>query len=79
MKRWVAYQAHDGRPTRPVFLVEAETEREALCLASDRVLLQGGADAQRGPWSGAMVHVCLAEHAPEADVALAEGITSGFN
>src|SRR5262245_21350835 len=62
VKRWVAYQ-RSGHAARPLFLIEAETEKEALCLASDATLR---ATADGGAWGGPLVHVRLAEEAPAA-------------
>ena len=73
MKRWVAYQRQRGQGNRPLFVIEAENEREALCLASD-VALQLDAEetaVSAGVWSGPMVHVRLADEVPEADLAIA--------
>ena len=73
MKRWVAYERTRGRTTLPRFLIEAEDEREALCLASDLILLESAPGQTPGlPWAGPMVHVRLADEAPAADVAMAE-------
>lgn len=70
MKRWVAYRRQHGRDTRPLFLVEASSEREALCLASDVVLQLEIEETQTGgAWSGPMVHVRLVDEVPEQDLA----------
>ncbi len=70
MKRWVAYRRQHGRDTRPLFLVEAQSEREALCLASDVVLQLEIEEARSGgAWSGPMVHVRPADEVPEQDLA----------
>ena len=72
MKRWVAYERQSGRTARPLFLIEAETEKEALCLASDAALRAEEHLAGMGAWNGPFVHVRLAEEAPAADLAFAE-------
>lgn len=70
MKRWVAYRRQHGRDTGPLFLVEAKSEREALCLASDLVLeLAEEETATGGAWSGPMVHVRPVDEVPERDLA----------
>lgn len=70
MKRWVAYRRQQGRDSNPLFVVEATSEREALCLASDLVLqLEHELAAAPGAWSGPMVHVRLADEVPERDLA----------
>lgn len=70
MKRWVAYERTRADHARAILLIEAETEREALCLAADRILhLSGAAGA---PFAGPMVHVCPADQAPAADLAQLE-------
>ncbi len=70
MKRWVAYRRQQGRDSGPLFVVEATSEREALCLASDLVLqLEVEEMAAGGAWSGPMVHVRLADEVPERDLA----------
>ncbi|HEU5060769.1 MAG TPA: hypothetical protein VFU21_29765 [Kofleriaceae bacterium] len=71
MKRWVAYRRQHGRDSGPLFVVEAKSEREALCLASDLVLQleHEQARAAGGPWAGPMVHVRLADEVPEPDLA----------
>jgi len=70
VKRWVAYRRQHGRDTGPLFVVEAASEREALCLASDVVLqLDDEETATGGAWSGPMVHVRLADEVPEGDLA----------
>jgi hypothetical protein len=79
VKRWVAYQRQRGHAAQPLFVVEAESEREALCLASDAALSHeapahgaGAGAAPAGPWAGPMVHVRLADESPDADVEAAE-------
>ena len=70
MKRWVAYRRQHGRDTGPLFVVEATSEREALCLASDLALeLDAGETATGGAWSGPMIHVRLVDEVPERDLA----------
>ena len=70
MKRWVAYQRQQGRDSGPLFVVEAASEREALCLASDLVLqLDEEPGGTAGAWSGPMIHVRLADEVPEPDLA----------
>jgi hypothetical protein len=70
VKRWVAYRQQSGRASRALFVVEARSEREALCLASDVVLqLDQEESAARGSWSGPLVHVRLADEVPERDLA----------
>ena len=70
MKRWVAYRRQHGRDTRPLFVVEAQSEREALCLASDVILQLELEETQAGRvWSGPMVHVRLVDEVPEQDLA----------
>jgi len=70
VKRWVAYRRQHGRDTRPLFVVEAHSEREALCLASDVVLQLEIEETQAGgAWSGPMVHVRLVDEVPEQDLA----------
>ena len=70
MKRWVAYRRQHGRDTGPLFVVEAASEREALCLASDLVLqLELEETTSGGPWSGPLVHVRLVDEVPERDLA----------
>lgn len=75
MKRWVAYERRSGRSAQPLFLIEAETEKEALCLASDAALRT----KDGGSWAGPMVHVRPADEAPPADVAFAERRASASN
>jgi hypothetical protein len=72
MKRWVAYERQSGRSARPLFLIEAETEKEALCLASDAALRAEEHLAGMGNWNGPFVHVRPADEAPPADVAFTE-------
>ena len=75
MKRWVAYERRRGQVQRPLFLVEAETEREALCLASDAAMHRqptATPDQPPRPWAGPIVHVRDAEEVPESDVAVIE-------
>jgi NAD-dependent oxidoreductase involved in siderophore biosynthesis len=70
VKRWVAYRRQNGRDTRPLFVVEAISEREALCLASDLVLqLEVEEGGGSGAWTGPMVHVRLLDEVPEPDLA----------
>lgn len=70
MKRWVAYRRQRGRDSAPLFVVEATSEREALCLASDLVLQLEQDEAGSGSaWTGPMVHVRLADEVPERDLA----------
>jgi hypothetical protein len=70
VKRWVAYRRQHGRDSRPLFVIEADSEREALCLASDMALeLDGEGGRTAGAWSGPMVHVRLADEVPERDLA----------
>jgi hypothetical protein len=75
LKRWVAYERRRGQVQRPLFLVEAETEREALCLASDAALhrqAMTAPDQPARPWAGPIVHVRDAAEVPDADVAVIE-------
>jgi hypothetical protein len=71
VKRWVAYRRQHGRDSGPLFVVEAKSEREALCLASDLVLQleHEQAGAAGAPWAGPMVHVRLVDEVPERDLA----------
>ena len=70
MKRWVAYRRQQARDSNPLFVVEAQSEREALCLASDLALqLDEDASAVTGAWTGPMIHVRLADEVPERDLA----------
>jgi hypothetical protein len=70
VKRWVAYRRQHGRDTGPLFLVEAASEREALCMASDLVLqLDQELDPTPGAWAGPMIHVRLADEVPDRDIA----------
>jgi hypothetical protein len=70
MKCWVAYRRQRGRDSAPLFLVEATSEREALCLASDLVLqLEQDEGGSGSAWTGPMVHVRLADEVPERDLA----------
>ena len=69
MKRWVAYRRQRGRDSAPLFVVEATSEREALCLASDLVLQLEEDEGGSGAWTGPMVHVRLADEVPERDLA----------
>ena len=70
MKRWVAYRRQHGRDTGPLFVVEAQNEREALCLASDLVLeLSEEETATGGAWAGPLVHVRPADEVSERDLA----------
>jgi hypothetical protein len=69
VKRWVAYRRQNGRDTRPLFVIEAHSEREALCLASDLVLQLDEENGGSGAWAGPMVHVRLMDEVPERDLA----------
>ena len=70
VKRWVAYRRQQGRDTGPLFVVEAASEREALCLASDLVLqLDQELEQSAGAWAGPMIHVRLADEVPDRDLA----------
>jgi len=80
VKRWVAYRRQQGRDTGPLFVVEAASEREALCLASDVVLqLEIEETKSAGPWSGPMVHVRLVEEVSEQDLAYLVGRVAAAN
>lgn len=70
MKRWVAYRRQRGRDSAPLFVVEATSEREALCLALDLVFqLEEDEGGPVGAWTGPLVHVRLADEVPECDLA----------